>query len=318
LGIFLLSVVLVLFIVITINSQFYTPPPLIVLPLEETYIEAESIALSWQSDAQLNSADFNVELDDFPSQMNCNYTFLSPARYQYLLIFVKTYELGGYRANRNGYYLHWTEGDWPSDRPIGKAIIFDEIHLESNQALKKILEHGGNTFFERYHIRQEQPLLDSFNLDLERLDFYNGEGPLIWSSGFSVNRPHAQLYMGIEDLTGDLLYVKAYGEQEEEYWLRDSIIVGRIPTGQSKNYFDHFDLQVDKIFEENGRSYANFTIIFPKTPWLIYGEKSHTQVEPGSKFSFGDYDITVSKVDKEWVEFEVMPIIKWYKPKPEN
>lgn len=295
---------------ITSCSQSYNRPNLSVLPLQETYQKAESIALNWQSDAQLNSARFDIEFSASPERINCSYTFLSATSHRFLLVFVK--------ADESGYHLETAEDAWAADRPIGKPIVVEEINLESKEALQQILENGGSTFFERYQIRNKGGLLDLFSLNLERLDEYNGEGQIIWTGGFSIDSPHAQLYMSIEDTTGDLLKVKAYGEQEQEYWLREITVTDKISIGKSKNFFDFLDVQLDKITEENNRRYADFTIISPKTTWLIYGQVTHSHIKPNSIFHFGEYDITVTKIDEDWIEVQVMPIVRWYKSKPEG
>jgi hypothetical protein len=288
----------------------YNLPDLNVLPLEETYNQAENIAIDWQPDAQLNSASFDIELSSFPESMNCNYVFLSPTSRNYLIIFMK--------ADKSGYHIRSTEDAWPEDRPIGQPINFEEINLESNEALQAIIGNGGSTFFERYQIREKRGALDLYSLNLERLDEYKGEGAIIWTGGFDIDSPHAQLYMSIEDTTGDLLKVTAYGEQEQEYWLQEIIVRDKISIGDSKNFFDNFDVQLDKITEENTRRYADFTIISPKTPWLIFGKLTHKQIKPNSIFPFGDYEIKVVKIGQDWMEIEVMPIVRWYKPTPEN
>jgi hypothetical protein len=293
-------------------NQSYNRPNLSVLPLQETYQQAKNVALKWRSDAQLQSADFDIEFSASPESINCNYTFLSATSHRFLLVFVK--------ADGSGYHLETAGDAWPADRPIGKPIVIEEINLESKEALQQILEKGGDTFFERYQIRNKGGglLPELFRLQLNRLDEYKGEGELIWTSGFSIDSPHAQLYMGIEDDTGDLLKVKAYGEQEQEFWLREITVTDKISIGKSKNFFDIFDIQLDKITEENSRKYADFTIISPKTTWLIYGQVAHSHVKTGAIFHFGEYDITVTKVDKDWFEVQIMPIVRWYKSNPEG
>ncbi|MFZ5911004.1 MAG: hypothetical protein ACOYYU_13405 [Chloroflexota bacterium] len=207
--------------------QSYTLPNLTVLPLQETYTQAESIAKDWQLDAQLNSVAFEIEFSSSPGYIFCDYTFLSEKRREFLLVSVI--------ADQSGYHLRTVEDAWPVDRSLGMPIIFEEINLESKDALQAILENGGRTFFERYQIRQKR-FLDYFMLSLERLDEYKGEGELIWTGGFAVNSPHAALYMSVEDATGDLLKIKAYGEQEQDYWLREVSVTERILTGESKNF----------------------------------------------------------------------------------
>lgn len=301
---------MVLCFIITSCNNSYNRPNLSVLPLQETYQQAENIAQNWHSDAQLQSVEFNVEFSASPERIDCSYMFLSSTSRKFLLVFVK--------ADESGYHLETAEDTWPADRPIGEPISIEEINLESKEALQIILDNGGNTFFERYHIQNKGGLPDLFNLRLERLDEYKGEGQVIWTSGFSIDSPHAQLYMSIEDTTGELLKVKAYGEQEQEYWFREITVVDKILIGKSKNFFDFLDVQLDKITEENSRKYADFTIISPKTTWLINGKISHTHIKPNSLLPFGDYEITVTKIDKEWIEVQVMPIVRWYKSKPEG
>lgn len=291
-------------------NNSYNRPNLSVLPLQETYHQAESIAKDWQADAQLQSVEFDIEFSASPERIDCSYAFLSATSHKFLLVFVK--------ADETGYHLETVEDAWLADGPIGEPIVVEEINLESKEALQVILDNGGNTFFERYHIQNKGGLLDLFNLKLERLDEYNGEGQIIWTSGFSIDSPHAQLYMSIEDATGDLLKVKAYGEQEQEYWLREITVTDKISIGTSKSFFDSLDVQLDKITEETNRKYADFTIISPKTTWSIYGKTTHTHIKPNSVFPFGDYEITVTKIDKDWFEIQVMPIVRWYKPKPEG
>lgn len=221
------------------------------------------------------------------------------------------------RITESGYELETTEDFWPADRPIGTAISLEDVQLESQEALNLIMENGGNSFFERYHIR-ENSFPNVFFLKLERLDEYNGDGPVLWTSGFGIDNPHAQLYISLEDATGDLLKVKAFGEQEEEYWLHDLIVTEQIPIKGSKNFFEMFDLRLDNITEENGRRYADLTIISAKTPWLIRGELTHTHIKQDSVLPFGEHEITLVRIDREWIELEVMPSVRWYKPKPEG
>lgn len=293
-------------------NQSYNRPNLSVLPLQETYLQAESVALNWQSDAQLHSAVFDIEFSASPERINCHYTFLSSTSHKFLLVFVK--------ADESGYHLKTVEDAWPVDRPIGKPIVIEEINHESKEALQTILENGGNAFFERYKIRSKGGglLPDLFSLQLRKLDEYNGNGEIIWAGRFSLYSPQAQLSISIEDATGDLLKVAASGEQEQEYWFREITVTEKISIDESKNFFNFLDVQLDNITEENGRRYADFTIISPKTTWLIYGKVTHTNIKPNSLFYFGDYEITVTRIDKEWIEVQVMPIVRWYKPSSEG
>lgn len=285
-----------------------TPPTLAVLPIQETYSQAESLAKAWQSDAQLHSANFDIIINSSSDNFWCSYVFLSTNSPKFLMVFVKITE--------SGYDLETTEDFWPADRPIGTEISLEDVQLESQEALNLIMENGGYSFFERYHIRENR-FPNVFFLKLERLDEYNGDGPVLWTSGFGIDNPHAQLYISLEDATGDLLKVKAFGEQEEEYWLHDLIVTEQIPIKGSKNFFEMFDLRLDNITEENGRRYADLTIISAKTPGLIRGELTHTHIKQDSVLPFGEYEITLVRIDREWIELEVMPSVRWYKPKPE-
>jgi hypothetical protein len=288
-------------------SLSYTRPSLSVLPLQETYPQAKSIALNWQPDAQLDAVSFDIEFGNSPDRMHCSYAFLSAASHNYLMVFVN--------LDQSGYHFSLDGGPWPENKPIGQPIIFEEINHESKDALQAIMENGGSSFFERYRIRRMDSLFNTFSLELERLDENSGEGPLIWTGGFTIDNPHAQLYISVEDTTGDLLKVKAHGEKEQEYWLRDITVTERISIHDSINFFDYFDLRLDNITEEKGRRYADFTIL-SNSPGLILGEVTHTHVEPYSKFVFDWYEIQLVEIDREWIEVEIMPIVRWYKPTP--
>jgi len=291
------------------ETPTFTPPTLAVLSIRETYSQAEGAAKAWQSDAQLNSASFDITINSSSDNFRCSYVFVSSSSHKFLMVFV--------RITDSGYDLETSEDFWPADRPLGTAISFEKIQLESQKALNLIMEKGGNSFFERYRVRENR-FSDTFFLKLERLNGYKGEGPILWTSGFAIDTPHAQLYISLEDSTGDLLKVRAYGKEEKEYWLRDVTVTERISKGNSKNFFELFDLRLNNITEENGRRYADFTIISPKTPWLVRGQESYTHVKQDSIFAFGWYEITLVKIDQEEIEVQVMPIERWYKPRPTN
>lgn len=286
------------------EASTFTPPTLAVLSIRETYGQAESIAKAWQADAQLHSVNFDIIINSSSDDFKGSYEFVSASSPKFLIVDITKSE------------YETIEFTWPAAKPIGTAISFEEIHLESQKALSLIIENGGNSFFERNRVCENRCPPDVFFLKLERLDEYNGEGPLIWTTGFAIDNPQAQLYISLEDATGDLLKVKAYGEEEQEYWFRDITVMERIPLGGSKNFFELLDLRLDNITEENGRRYADFTIISPKTSWLIRGETTHTHIEQDTLFPFGDYEITLIRIDREWIEVQVMPIVRWYKSRP--
>lgn len=289
-------------------NQSYNRPNLSVLSLQETYQQAENVALNWQSDAQLLSANFDIEFSASPEKISCSYTFLSATSHRYLLVFVK--------ADEFGYHLETVEDGWPADRPVGRPIVVEELNLESKEALQQILENGGNTFFERYQLRNKDGFLDLFSLNLERLNKYNGEGLVIWTASFSIESPNATIHISIEDSTAELLKVIAFGEQEQEYWLKEVTVTRKLGIGQSENFFDIFDVQLDRIFEENNKRYTDFTITSSKIPWLSKGEETFGHVAENSEISFGDYMIRLIKIDNAWIELEIMPFERWYKPRP--
>lgn len=74
-------------------------------------------------------------------------------------------------------------------------------------------------------------------MHLTRLDEYAGAGPIVWAAGFNNTDPHAQLYVTIDDLTGELVKIKAYGEQEQTIWLGELMEAHRLNIGESVDFF---------------------------------------------------------------------------------
>lgn len=94
---------------------------------------------------------------------------------------------------------------------------------------------------------------------------------MIWKGGFTSSQSHAQLYISIDDASGKLLGVKAYGEQEQEYWFRDITVTKKMSAGSSGRFFDYIDLRVNSVQYQSGKHSANLTIICPEAPGLLRG-----------------------------------------------
>ena len=308
LGNILLTISISLFLITTSAcSQTTIPPKINILSIAETYDQALSIAQEWQSDAQLHSAEFDFSVDGYPDRISCSYTFLSSNSDKFLMVFMEKTE--------SGIKPVWIVDDpWPQDRPIGTPIYVQDLNLESQQALANILVYGGNSFFARNSVNGGP--LDMFWLKLERLDEYHGEGPIIWTGGFSTSLSGAQLYISIDDASIKLLRVKAYGEQEQEYWFRDITITKKMSVESSKRFFDYFDLRLNSVQYQNGKRSANLTIICPEVLGLLRGELTYEHISQNSPFNFGDYQINLLQIDPNWVEVEVMPTTRWYEPTP--
>jgi hypothetical protein len=76
------------------ETPTFTPPTLAVLSIQETYSQAESTAKAWRSDAQLNSANFDIIINSSSDNFRCSYVFLSPSSHKFLMVFVRITDSG--------------------------------------------------------------------------------------------------------------------------------------------------------------------------------------------------------------------------------
>jgi hypothetical protein len=295
----------ILIISISSCSQPFTPPELDILSIQETYDQALHVAQRWQPDAQLHSADFYFSVDGNPEQIYCDYVFQSSQDNFILMVFMDRKE--------SGIDVTYMESPLDTIESKGEPIPVQDLNLESHQALNIIMDQGGDLFFSRYPYISASSL-NFFRLSLSRLDDVNNKGPIIWTGHFGVTK--ATLFMSIDDATGKLIRVKAYGEEEQEYWFRDLTVRKRIMVDVPENFFNEFDLRMDNIQKENGEYVGDLTIIAPKATYLLTGELTHNQVKQNFTYEFEDYKITIVQIGRDWVDLEVMPIVRWYIPLP--
>jgi hypothetical protein len=271
----------ILLVVISSCGQPFTSPELDILSIQETYNQALHVAQRWQPDAQLHSADFYFSVDGNPEQIYCDYVFQSSQDNFILMVFMDRKE--------SGIDVTCMESPLDTIESKGEPIPVQDLNLESLQALNIIMEQGGDLFFSRYPYISASSL-NFFRLSLSRLDDVNNKGPIIWTGHFGVTK--ATLFMSIDDATGKLIRVKAYGEEEQEYWFHDLTVKKRIMVDVPENFFNEFDLRMDKIQKEYGEYVGDLTVIAPKATYLLKGELSFNHVEQNFSYEFDDYKIT--------------------------
>lgn len=296
----------ILFISVSSCSQSFTPPELDILSIQATYNKALLFAKRWQPDAQLHSADFYISVNGYPEQISCVYNFQSSNSKFVLMVFVD-------RRESRIDVTYYVESPLNLIENMGEPISMQDLKLESHQALNIIMDKGGDLFFSRHPYISPSPL-NFFRLSLNRLDDVNNEGPIIWTGHFGMT--NATLFMSIGDASGELIKVKAYGEDEQEYWFRDLTVKKRIPADVPENFYDEFDLHIDNIQKENGEYVGDLTIIAPKATGLLTGELTHDHVKQNFTYEFEDYEITITRIGRDCVDVEVMPIVRWYIPTP--
>jgi len=203
------------------------------------------------------------------------------------------------------------EGSWPHDRPLPEALPVADLALDSQQALDVLVEQVGAGFFDR-----NGTYGDFVFLRLARLDEYAGSGPIVWLACFSNTQPHAQLYATIDDETGTLLSVKAYGEGEQEYWLRPLAQTHRLSFGEPVEFYGYFTLTLNAIDNAAVPQMAVLTLTSSEDPSLTRGFVTYPPMEEGSQFYFGGYVVHIIEIVDASIAVEVMPLTRWFVDDP--
>ena len=73
--------------------------------------------------------------------------------------------------------------------------------------------------------------------------------------------------------------LKAYGEAEQSYWLREVAQAHTLSVGDSADFFDYFTLTVDAIYRDAARHSADITISSTETGSLLAGSLTYHQVK---------------------------------------
>ena len=306
----LIKIVIPILFLVACKSNYIQPEPK-VFPISLYYDQAEEIAIEWKPDAKLYSIHLGISLDYEPYQQRITYMFRSENDREFLNVYI--YD------NEFEFSIDSDFGDWPNDRPIGLPIEISQVELESKEAMQLIMDYGGSEYFQRYEIR-EVDRLDYFELEIRRLDLNRSEGPTVWIAGFGLGNPgdpHAQLYIFIEDSTGDLLKVRAYGEEEQEVWFREITETKELRVSETININNDVILKLESIRNDSGIFKADFSvaIYYDGSPSKPLSRNNH---KINSKFSAGGYEFTIMKVSKDRVLIDIMPIERWYKKDPLN
>jgi hypothetical protein len=166
-----------------------------VLSLKEIYPSAVDAAVKWQPDAYLHRASLSFWPRN-PSKASAGITFRSAGHpEEFLNVYIKGMELP------QSLEITSERGEFPVPRPEGAPINPSALGLDSVDALKVILEHGGADFIARNQPASAQSLI------LEYQDAFNSKGPLVWRAAFLDLGGLAQLKILIDAHTGELLQV---------------------------------------------------------------------------------------------------------------
>lgn len=261
--------------------------PLATDPVNEYYSEALRSAKAWHKDAQLISVDWTLYFWGTPLS-SIAYTFVSPSTKDFYLVYATKA-----RITRE-------EGDWSEKRPLPDHIDIDTLVLDSQEALDRIVELGAAGYAKRNSTYGDTVFL--------RVTRYAYEGPIIWLGSFSNTTTGSQLDIVIDDFTGNLMMVFAYGEREQSYWFRDLTQRDRLNVGDSAEFFDYLTLVVDNIDHSLDEPSTDITIKSSKLQGLRRGIRTYSNKKVSSRFRYEGYVIEIMKIGESWIDVEVMPV----------
>lgn len=179
---------------VSCTQNNFDPSKFRVLSTQSYYIEAEALAKQWKIDAYVESiyASFALHNDNTP--LSISYSFRSktePSKWFSVTFFETQSEIK--TETSSGDYL---EGN---NRPLTLEINFENINVDSLDALILAFESGGKEFINRNHG------VDDYSfIKLEQKSPALGQGPLEWVVSFSANT-YKVVSITIDPVTGDIL-----------------------------------------------------------------------------------------------------------------